>query len=289
MQFVVFDRRGDSWMKLNTFNSKNWIFWTCSTTHSPSGIWENWASLIQSVSNRSQDAGHHKWLFRPEWKSKGFFTCSAIKYLLADQTSRPRLSNVWCASRNLTAENVNNLRDFHSGRNGHLRWPASCERFGTDWISKAKFWHIPLSNKWRPLNNKSRRKKNVRKNVFECVVLRFKCFATICSHNKCCDASSARPQTRANTAIVPSNRVCIKCKYMPLAVMHTYLYTLNEDYYFIFIPPKKQQKNRFLFASFTNTFLPGSAPAHLTSPVRTPFFYCNFNLLGIKLLYFYVL
>lgn len=109
-----------------------------------SGICQNLALLIQSVPNRSHDAGHRKWPFRPEWKSRRLFTFSAVKFLLAHQTFDKRGLLVWSASRYLIAEQVKNPLDFHSGRNGHLWWPASCERFETDWISEAQFSHIPL-------------------------------------------------------------------------------------------------------------------------------------------------
>lgn len=95
------------------------------------GICQNWASLIQSVSNRSHDAGHPKWPLRPEWKSRIFSTFATAKFQLSDHTFDKRSLLVWPASRNLTAEKVKNPLDFHSGRNGHLWWPASCERFGT--------------------------------------------------------------------------------------------------------------------------------------------------------------
>lgn len=70
--------------------------------------------------------------------------------------------------------------------------------------------------------------------------------------------------------------------------MHTHLYTLNEDYYFIFIQPNKTNEEKIGFFSLhSRTYFFCRSLRSVLTPSAP--FYCNFNLLGIKLLYFYVL
>lgn len=114
-------------------------------------------------------------------------------------------------------------------------------------------WHVYSNIPKMTSIEKSRQKEMPDENaILLSNVLRFKCYPTTSNRSPQCYHAeqmlwrfvSTHESERVQTQRLGIKWMCIKCKYMPLAIMHTHLYTLNEDYYFIFIQPNKTNEEK---------------------------------------------